>query len=330
MMNLSLLQTSQKIDARQIDVKRLGHIGVLMGGYSSEREISLKSGHAIFTALKDAGCQVSSLDITFDREEEISDLIKKANMDVAFIALHGQLGEDGTIQSILEKLQIPYPGSGVAASRLAINKVKTQNVLKSKNIPIAEHLVFNRAAVVDLNKILESLSLPVIIKPSGEGSSIGITVVQEKKYLEVAIQEAFRYGNEVLVERFIKGKELTVGILDEKPLTVIEICHQNNFFDFTSKYKSGITQYIIPAPLKEETLRKIQRIALTAHQTLGCENFSRVDMMLDEHSNLYVLEVNTIPGFTSTSLLPKAALAQGIDFTQLCLKLIELAYEKKK
>ncbi len=311
-------------------VKRLGHIGILMGGYSSEREISLHSGHAVFTALKAAGCQITAVDITSDDEDKIFDMIKKVDMDVAFITLHGRLGEDGTIQSLLEKAQIPYPGSGVASSRLAINKAKTQSLLKSKNIPVAEHVVFQNASRLKVQEIWKSLPLPVVVKPSCEGSSIGITLVAEKKHLEVAIQEAFRYGKEVLVERFIQGKELTVGILAEEPLPIVEICHQNKFFDFTSKYKSGTTQYIVPARIDEQIARKVQSLALDAHQALGCEDFSRIDIMLDENSNPYVLEVNTIPGFTARSLLPKAALAQGIDFTQLCLQLVELAYEKKK
>ena len=327
-MNPSLVQSEQKQVSQ--DLKHLGHIGVLMGGYSSEREISLKSGQAVFTALQDAGCQVTAIDITSDDEQTIVDLIRKSDLDVAFIALHGRLGEDGTIQGILQKTGIPYPGAGVEASGIAINKVKTQNLLKSKNIPVAEHVVFQRAAEVDIDQILKVLSFPVVVKPACEGSSIGVGIVNEKKDLEVALKEAFGYGNEVLVERFIPGKELTVGILDEEPLCVIEICHANTFFDFTSKYKSGTTQYLIPAALDEKTTQEIQKLALRAHQAIGCENFSRIDIMLDQQSKPYILEINTIPGFTSTSLLPKAAQAKGISFTQLCLKLIELAYEKKK
>lgn len=311
-------------------IKSFGHIGVLMGGYSSEREISLKSGQAVFTALREAGCRVSALDIALQEEEKIFQFIKEAKIDVAFIALHGRLGEDGAIQSILERAGIPYPGSRVEASRLAINKAKTQEILKEKNIPVAEHISLVDPSQIDIDAIVRSLGLPVVVKPSCEGSSIGISFVQQKEQLAVALAAAFSYGNEVLVERTISGKELTVGILDQKPLPVIEICPKNDFFDFTSKYQSGMTEYKIPAQISPEETNRAQSIAMAAHKAVGCEDFSRVDLILGKQGSLFVLEINTIPGFTATSLLPKAARAEGIDFKDLCLTLIRLAYEKKK
>ena len=311
-------------------VKPFGHIGVLMGGYSSEREISLKSGHAVFTALREAGCRVTGLDITVQEEEKIFHFIKESKIDAAFIALHGRLGEDGTIQAILEKAGIVYPGSGVEASRLAINKSKTQQMLKGKNIPVPEHISLRDGSQVDIDSIVRALGLPVVVKPSCEGSSIGISLVQQKEQLAVALAAAFRYGNEVLVEEYLWGKELTVGILDKEPLTVVEICPKNNFFDFTSKYQPGMTRYRIPAKISLRETKKVQSLAMAAHQALGCADFSRVDLILDGTGNPFVLEVNTIPGFTSMSLLPKAARAHGINFTDLCLKLIHLAYEKKE
>ena len=324
-----------------------------MGGYSSEREISLKSGHAVFTALREAGCQVSALDITLQEEERIFQFIKESKIDVAFIALHGRLGEDGAIQAILEKAGIVYPGSGVEASRLAINKAKTLKMLKKKNIPVADHIILARQSLsfpnaclpafggdnfetisneceIDIDSIVRSLGLPVVVKPLCEGSSIGISFVQQKEQLAVALATAFSYGNEVLVERYILGKELTVGILDRKILPVVEICPKNNFFDFTSKYQSGMTEYKIPAQISPEETKRAQSIAMAAHEAIGCEDFSRVDLIQGKEGNPFVLEINTIPGFTAMSLLPKAARASGIDFTDLCLTLIRLAYEKKK
>lgn len=311
-------------------IERFGHIGVLMGGYSSEREISLKSGHAVFAALREAGCRVSALNIAVQEEEKIFRFIKESKIDVAFIALHGRLGEDGAIQSILEKAGIVYPGSGVKASRLAINKAKTQEILKKKNIPVAEHISLADPSQRDIDVIVRSLGLPVVVKPSCEGSSIGISFVRQKEQLAVALATAFSYGNEVLVERYISGKELTVGILDKKPLPVVEICPKNIFFDFTSKYQSGMTEYKIPAQISPAETQRAQSVAMAAHEAIGCEDFSRVDLILDKEGNFFVLEINTIPGFTATSLLPKAARANGVDFADLCLTLIRLAYEKKK
>ena len=312
-------------------MRQPGLIGVLMGGYSSEREISLKSGQAIAKALKEAGCQVNAIDIPFKDEEKILDVIHKAKIDVAFIALHGSLGEDGRIQDFLEKSHVPYVGSGVAASRLAINKARTQALFKTAGIPVAEHLILESFSIDRLSRVLKTFSFPVVVKPACEGSSIGVTIVFEKENLEVALKEAFRYGSDVLVEQYIKGREFTVGILNEAPLPVVEICPANPFFDFKAKYFSqGQTQYIVPAKIDDKLAKMMQSIALKAHQILNCRHFSRVDMMLDEDLNPYVLEVNTIPGFTETSLLPKAASAAGINFTQLCLKLIQLAYGQKK
>ncbi len=311
------------------EIKELGHIGILMGGYSSEREISLKSGRSIYDTLKDAGCRLSLLDIVFQEEEKISSLIRDANIDVAFIALHGRLGEDGTIQNILEGLQIPYAGSGVEASKLAINKIKTQSVLRKKGVPVAEHVALTEDQPINPDEVIRRLGLPVVVKPACEGSSIGVKIVKEKENLEVAIDDAFRYGKEVLIERFIPGREVTVGILDRFALPVIEILPQGQFFDFTSKYQKGMTNYVVPAQFPLDLMERIQHIAMTAHEALGCRHFSRVDLIVDGQGIIYVLELNTIPGFTSMSLLPKAALAVGIDFMQLCLKLIFLANEKK-
>jgi len=308
----------------------LGHIGVLMGGYSSERDISLKSGSAIYKALSEKGCNVSEIDINVKEEKQIINLIKKARIDVAFIALHGALGEDGTIQSILERLKIPYTGSGIDASERAIDKVKTQRILKENNIPVPDYEVVRRGDVYDYNLLIQNLKgFPLIVKPAREGSSIGIKVANDWMELSRGIEDALEYGKEVLVERYIKGRELTVGILDEKPLPIVEIRTKNIFFDFTAKYQRGITEYIIPAEISQDIASKIQMMALDAHEVLGCRDLSRVDLILDEGKRPFFLEINTIPGFTSTSLLPMAAKQVGIDFQQLCYRITELAHAKK-
>ncbi len=312
-------------------IGRLGHIGVLMGGCSSEREISLRSGKAIFDALKQSGCRVSAIDINSSQEDAIVSQLKGTGIDVAFIALHGQLGEDGVIQGILEKMNIPYSGSGVAASRLAISKVETQKRFRQNSIPIANfHVIRKDREPVKQEQLDAIVDFPVVVKPSSQGSSIGISLVEKKENLPAALNEAFRYDDEVLVEAYIKGRELTIGILDDNALPVIEIKPSHPFFDFTAKYQAGLTEYIIPAKLPDQIACLVREVALKAHRVLGCEDLSRVDVMLDNNNHLFVLEVNTIPGFTATSLLPKAAKANGIEFPELCLKIAAMAYRKQK
>ncbi len=315
----------------KIEIEKLGRIGVLMGGYSSEREISLKSGTAIAQALKNEGGDVVAVDITEKDEKKIASRITESGMDVAFIALHGRLGEDGAIQAILEGLNIPYTGSGVEASRLAINKTLAQSIFKSHGISVPAYVILERNANLSEDFFVKELGNPPwVVKPACEGSSIGISLVETIETLEKAIKTAESYGEKVLVERFIKGRELTVGILQEKPLPIVEICFSRTFFDFTAKYKQGFTEYLVPADLPGDITLKLQAEALKAHQALGCRDFSRVDIILAADGGGYILEINTIPGFTSTSLLPKAAKAAGIEFNQLCLQLVELAYGQKK
>ncbi len=311
--------------------QNFGRIAVLMGGCSSEREISLRSGQAVYKAIKESGCDVVPLDITKDDPVKISAQILQANIDIAFIALHGKLGEDGTIQSILDELAIPYPGCDAHVSRAAFDKTVAQRIFKESRINIAPFVIINKKDLDPVEKILLSLRLfPVVVKPSCEGSSFGVTIVQRKEDVKAALDVAFKYGEIILVERFIKGRELTVGILEEKPLPVVEICPKREFFDFNAKYQSGNSEYIVPANLSSEITKKVQAMALQAYHVLGCRDFSRVDVILEAESLPYVLEVNTIPGFTATSLLPKAAAAAGLTFQDLCLKLVRLAYGKTK
>lgn len=313
------------------DIEQFGHIGVLMGGYSSEREISLRSGLAVYEALKRQGFSVSPLDIADKEEEKIAAFVSASRLDMAFIALHGHLGEDGTIQTILDRLHIPYTGSGPQASRLALNKALAQDIFQKNHIPVPPYVTLSCQEMSRHKSLMDEISFfPVVVKPAQEGSSIGVTLVAGAQTLEEAMRQAWQYGDRILIERYIQGKELTVGIVGQEALPVIEIRPRRPFFDFTAKYSSGLTDYIVPAPLTGEVSRALQKTALRAHRILGCEDLSRVDFMLAEDNTPYVLEVNTIPGFTATSLLPKAAKASGIDFDRLCVRLLELAYGKKK
>ena len=299
--------------------RKIGRIGVLMGGPSSERDISLKSGKAVYQALKGEGLDVLPLDIRSNSLKKI----KQAKISCAFIALHGKFGEDGTIQKILESLRIPYTGSGVIASRLCLDKIASRRIFKQHNIPVPEYNILHCRSWRKRLKELR-LEFPVVVKPSTQGSSIGITFVDRASKLNRAINCAFKYDDTIIIEKYIKGREITVGILNDKPLPVVEIVPKKSFFDFQAKYEKGQSDYIVPAKLPQKCSRKAQGLGLLAHQALGCRTFSRVDMILRGFEP-FVLEVNSIPGLTSTSLLPMAAQARGINFAELCLKIAQSA-----
>lgn len=302
-----------------------------MGGPSTEREISLVSGRAVFDCLKNEGLDVVAFDITSDQKNAIANILKDSKIDVAFIALHGRFGEDGNLQMILEDLDIPYTGSGVLASRLALDKIASRKIFKGKGLNVPNSLALNKFEDNDLNSLLAKLkSFPLVVKPATHGSSIGISFVDSPAFLREAIDCAFKYDDNILLEEYILGRELTVSVLDEKPLPVVEIVSQNRFFDFEAKYKSQQTQYLVPANLVEDVQKSVQAAGLISHQALNCEGFSRTDIILDKKDRPVVLEINTIPGLTSHSLLPKAAASCGISFAQVCLKMIKLAYEKSQ
>ncbi|MDP2939401.1 MAG: D-alanine--D-alanine ligase [Candidatus Omnitrophota bacterium] len=308
-----------------------GRIGVLMGGPSTEREISLKSGRSVYEALNKEGLDAVVLDFNTDEKEVILKLIKDSQIDVAFIALHGKFGEDGVLQSLLDKLGIPYTGSGVLASSLAMDKVASRELFKNNdlNVPMSE--VLNKSFLTDLNRLISKFrKFPLVVKPATQGSSIGISIAKDLSGLEKSINFAFQFDNKILIEEYILGRELTVSILDEQALPVVEIVPKNKFFDFEAKYKSQDTQYIVPARISKKTQVLVQEAGLSAHSILRCSGFSRTDIILSGDEIPFILEVNTIPGLTSSSLLPKAADAVGINFTQLCLKMLCLAYEKKQ
>ena len=310
--------------------RQLGTIGVLMGGYSSEREVSLRSGQAVADALSQEGYRVIALDITTDDLAKIIQQIQSSPLDIAFIALHGRLGEDGVIQGILEKLEIPYTGSGVKASQMAFNKILTQKTLKAAGLPIAANYCITDGKSVDFKTVWNYIkSTPLVIKPACEGSSLGVHIVRHPSEWEPAFKNALSYGPQIIVEQFIRGREFTAGIFDREALPVVEIVPKSNFFSFTAKYQKGATQYICPAQIPDDLTRKIKELSLSAVEALGCEGFARVDVRVDDNQQPFILEVNTIPGFTGTSLFPKAAHEAGYSFVQVCEKLLSLAYDKK-
>jgi len=311
-----------------MELEHIGRIGVLMGGPSSEREISLKSGKAVYESLKGSGLDVVGIDIKTDGLKENIRLIKSRKINCAFLALHGYFGEDGQIQGILDILNIPYTGSRMQASRLAMDKASSRHIFEVYNLNVPRYKIIDRLSYHRNALFLRYLNLPLVIKPATNGSSIGLSIIDDRRDLEEAIGLAFTFDEKVIIEEYIQGREVTVGILGNQALPLIEVIPKKRFFDYEAKYQPGMTEYVVPAKLEERIAKRIQDTALLAHKLLGCFACSRVDMILSTDNLPFILEVNTIPGFTKTSLLPKAAKTIGIDFSRLCLKLIQLAYEK--
>lgn len=297
-----------------------GRIAVLMGGPSLEREISLRSGIAVYTALKERGHHVTAIQIPNTTVAQLYSYIISglSQIDIAFIAMHGAFGEDGTIQYILEQLGIPYVGSDIEASRLGMDKVASRELFKKAGLNVPQYEVINK------QNGLKFTHYPLVVKPASQGSSIGLSIVEHDTDLRAAIQTAFKFDKRVIVEEYIEGRELTVGILGEEPLPVIEIVPKDKLFSFECKYKQGMTDYLVPAPIDEDIALLAQKSALTAHNAIGARHLSRVDMIWKDN-DVFILEINTIPGFTSTSLFPKAAKQAGLEFADLCEKLLELA-----
>jgi D-alanine-D-alanine ligase len=293
-------------------------IGVMMGGLSREREISLRTGKAILKALAEKGYNACSIDVGHN----IAETLIKEKIECAFIALHGRFGEDGTIQGMLELMKIPYTGSGVLASALALHKIMAKKLFLYEKIPTPSFEVYQRQEIGKdpLRKI--SLDLPLVVKPAREGSTIGVSIVREEEELLPALREAGKYDEEILVEEFMRGKEITVGILEDIPLPVIEIIPQSGFYDYHSKYTKGETQYMIPARIPREKYLFAQEISLKAFRTLNCSGCARVDLMTDDHGDPFVIDVNTMPGMTETSLLPQAATYAGIPFEDLVERIL--------
>jgi D-alanine-D-alanine ligase len=310
-------------------------IGVLMGGRSSEREISLRTGDAVYKALIAKGYHAVKIDVGFD----IAERIRGEGVELAFLALHGKYGEDGTIQGLLEMLDIPYTGSGVLASALAMDKIAAKKMMLYEGLPTPLFKAISRykAHAVGLedisNMLLKEMGLPLVVKAPTQGSSIGITFVKHKDELIAALELAFKYDSAALVEQFIEGVELTASVLgndDPVVLPLIEIISSTGVYDYEAKYTVGMSDHIIPPRIPLEQQDKIKYMALQTYQAIGCRGLARIDFILDRECNPYVLEVNTLPGMTATSLFPDAARAAGIEFQDLTDQIVRLAIEARK
>ena len=298
-------------------------VAVMAGGPSCEREISLISGQAVLAALTAKGIPA----IHLDPAEDFLRVLKKENISMVFLALHGTFGEDGTVQRLLEAEGILYTGSGVATSEAAFDKVKAQRLFQKTGVRVPEFAVVRKGEAPRLPK---KLSFPVAVKPSTSGSSVGISMVMDAADYEKALVEAFRYSEEILVDRYIPGRELTVGFLGGEPLPIVEVIAQRKFYDYQAKYQDTGTRYEFPAKLTAQEARRVTEMASKATEALGCEVMARADVILGEDREPYVLETNTIPGLTGKSLLPKAALAAGIDFSALCVKILNLSLQCRR
>lgn len=297
-------------------------IAVLYGGISSEREISLRSGKAVARALKKKGHRIFLLD---PAGKNFLKKLLDTKPDCVFIALHGEKGEDGTIQGLLEILNIPYTGSGVRASAICMNKIITKRLLMQQKIPTPLFLEVKKGSPVKI-----PFPFPVVVKPANMGSTIGIKIVKNKIEMQKAINECFKLDSEVFIEEYIKGIEVTAGVLgneDPEVLPVIEIETPTGFYDYKAKYTPGGSRHIIPARIERKILQKIENIALQTYKLLGCSGFARMEMIVKKDIP-YVLDVNTIPGLTETSLFPDAARAKGISFEDMCEKVVKLGIER--
>lgn len=292
-------------------------VGVLMGGLSAEREVSLRTGAGVADALEERGHEVVRIAFGPDTRG-VDQLVREANIDVAFLALHGRGGEDGCIQGLLELLGIPYTGSSVLASALAMDKLKSKELFRLHNVPTAPYYVATKESLTDLAEVHGSFGFPVIAKPRGEGSSVGVSRADDLVELEAAIRGALAHDNLVLIERFVRGMEVHVGVLDGRTLGAIEVVPKSGVYDYASKYTPGATDYICPPRLGSTRARGVMNLAERAARSLGCTGGCRVDLLVTEGENEYVLEVNTLPGMTKTSLLPKIAASAGVDYGSLC------------
>ncbi len=289
-------------------------VGVLYGGLGPEREISIKTGTAIARSLRASGYAVEEIDVTRDLDLTL----RKTPIDVAFLALHGPYGEDGCVQGFLELRGIPYTGSSVLSSALAMDKLKSKELFRLYNVPTAPYYALEAEAFDRLEEVHGSFGFPAFVKPRRSGSSVGAGAAHSMTELTQRVREALKHDSCALVERFVKGKEVAVAVVDGKAIGGIEIVPQDGFYDYEAKYQKGTTEYHYPARLHPTRYRGVLNLAERAHQALGCRGATRVDLLVTEGENEYVLEVNTLPGMTQTSLLPKIAGANGCNFDSLC------------
>jgi len=302
-----------------VSVPHTGKVGVLLGGKSAEREVSLRSGTMVLNALRSRGVDAHPFDPAL---RGIDELIAE-RFDAVFIALHGRFGEDGTLQGILEWLGIPYTGSGVLGSALAMDKIRAKLLWQASGTPTPPYERLEAGA--DLSGVAERLGLPLMVKPVNEGSSIGMSKVRRAGALEEAFTLAVNYDREVIAEQFIDGIELTAGILGDRPLPLIKLETPREFYDYQAKYVADDTRYIVPCGLPASEERSLQALSLKAFHALGCRGWGRVDLMLDRGGKPYLLEVNTAPGMTDHSLVPMAARAEGLSYQELCIRILESA-----
>jgi D-alanine-D-alanine ligase len=299
-------------------------VSVIMGGTSSERQVSLASGEAVLQALSEEG--VDARAVVLGPGDDALSMLAGTDMDAAFLALHGKLGEDGCVQGLLELLGIPYTGSSVLSSALAMDKLKSKELFRLHNVPTPPYYVFDQTrSAADVEEVHGSFGFPVIVKPRREGSSIGVSRANNMAELCEAIEMALVFDSSVLVERFVQAREVAVGILDGRVLGAIEIAPKSGIYDFAAKYTPGMTDYFMPARLAPARYRNVLNLAERAAESLDTSGAVRVDLLVTEGQNEYVLEVNTLPGMTPTSLLPKIAGAAGFNFNELCMAILERA-----
>ena len=306
-------------------------VAVVMGGPSAEEQISLSTGHAMAAALRGKGYNVKEIRLV---PHSFSEQVKESGADVVVIAVHGLYGEDGRLQSALEMMGIPYTGSGVLASSVSMNKLTAKRVFLGSNIPTPDYIFLHRRdrGKQDMIKaITDKFSLPVVVKPVSQGSSLGVTIEKEISGLQKALDEAFQYDEEVLVEEYIAGQETSVCMMrlkdgSVKVWPVILIHPHAEWYDFNAKYSVGGVDHLVPAPLPEDITRTLKDISVKAFEVLGCAGVARTDCMVDKNGKCYVLEMNTVPGMTPTSLVPDAARAEGTDFGDLCEMILETAH----
>lgn len=294
-------------------------IGVLMGGLSAEREVSLKSGAAVHKALLARGYNAAALDVGRDLAGQLA----AEKIEVAFVCLHGRYGEDGAVQGLLELMGIPYTGSGVLASALAMDKVFAKKIFAASGLTITPYVVFKKGDTPLVAAL--PFALPVVVKPSREGSSVGVSIVKTTDDFPAAVAEAFSHDCEILVEKYVKGREIQVGILDEKGIGAIEIVPKNEFYDFEAKYTDGMATHIMPAALPKDQYSDLLKLGERAHAALGCSGYSRVDFIVTAEKDAYLLEVNTLPGMTALSLLPEIAQHAGLGFEALVERILQSA-----
>ncbi len=297
-------------------------VGVLMGGWSAEREVSLRTGDGVAAALESLGHDVVRV-VWSDDGTGIDERLRAAPVDGVFLALHGRGGEDGCVQGMLELMGIPYTGSGVLASARAMDKLKAKEMFRLHNVPTPPYYVTGPADLSDLEELHGNFGFPAIVKPRREGSSVGLGKVETMGELADAIEKALAFDDHVLVERFVRSTEVHVGILDGRVLGAIEVKPKEGIYDYRAKYTAGLTEYVCPPRLPATRLRGVMNLAERAARALSCAGACRVDLLVTEGENEYVLEVNTLPGMTPTSLLPKIAQAAGMDYPALCQAILE-------